>query len=110
MQSAPAGHQIFEGKSSLSTHQILNSPVICHAISLPVVKPYLQVRGLEFNAGAPNLLASGAEDGELCIWDLASPATPSLYPALKVRTARQHSKLLLELGGASHHGIFHSPR
>ena len=55
-----------------------------HSISLRLVKPYLQVRGLEFNAGAPNLLASGAEDGELCIWDLASPTTPSLYPALKV--------------------------
>ena len=41
------------------------------------------VRGLEFNSFSPNLLASGAEDGELCIWDLARPAQPSLYPALK---------------------------
>lgn len=41
------------------------------------------VRGLEFNSFSPNLLASGAEDGELCIWDLANPAQPSLYPALK---------------------------
>ena len=41
------------------------------------------VRGLAFNAFSPNLLASGAEDGELCIWDLAKPATPSLYPPLK---------------------------
>ena len=41
------------------------------------------VRGLEFNAFSPNLLASGAEDGELCIWDLAKPTTPSLYPPLK---------------------------
>ncbi|CAI7811825.1 unnamed protein product [Closterium sp. NIES-54] len=41
------------------------------------------VRGLEFNPAAPNLLASGAEDGELCIWDLANPSAPSLYPSLK---------------------------
>ena len=41
------------------------------------------VRGLAFNSFSPNLLASGAEDGELCIWDLVKPATPSLYPGLK---------------------------
>jgi protein transport protein SEC31 len=41
------------------------------------------VRGLEWNSFSPNLLASGAEDGELCIWDLAKPTTPSLYPPLK---------------------------
>lgn len=44
-----------------------------------------QVRGLEFNTFSPNLLASGAADGELCIWDVANPQAPSLYPALKVR-------------------------
>ncbi len=43
------------------------------------------VKGLEFNSFSPNLLASGAADSDLCIWDLAKPATPSLYPALKVR-------------------------
>lgn len=43
-----------------------------------------QVKGLEFNSFSPNLLASGAADGELCIWDVAAPAQPSLYPALKV--------------------------
>eukprot|EP00775_Hariotina_reticulata_P008692 gene8692-8873_t len=41
------------------------------------------VKGLEFNTFSPNLLASGAADGELCIWDVANPAQPSLYPALK---------------------------
>ncbi|KAK8639817.1 hypothetical protein V6N13_138184 [Hibiscus sabdariffa] len=41
------------------------------------------VRGLEFNAIAPNLLASGADDGEICIWDLAAPAQPSHFPPLK---------------------------
>lgn len=42
------------------------------------------MRGLEFNAFAPNLLASGAEDGELYIWDLAAPAEPFHFPSLKV--------------------------
>ncbi|OMP00816.1 hypothetical protein COLO4_12328 [Corchorus olitorius] len=41
------------------------------------------VRGLEFNGIAPNLLASGADDGEICIWDLAAPAQPSHFPPLK---------------------------
>jgi hypothetical protein len=43
-----------------------------------------QVKGLQFNAFSPNLLASGAGDGDLCIWDLSNPSVPSLYPALKV--------------------------
>lgn len=42
------------------------------------------MRGLEFNAIAPNLLASGAEDGEIIIWDLVVPAEPSHFPPLKV--------------------------
>ncbi len=42
------------------------------------------VKGLEFNSFSPNLLASGAADSDLCIWDVAKPAQPSLYPALKV--------------------------
>ncbi|GAV89261.1 WD40 domain-containing protein/SRA1 domain-containing protein/Sec16_C domain-containing protein [Cephalotus follicularis] len=41
------------------------------------------VRGLEFNGITSNLLASGADDGEICIWDLASPAQPSHFPPLK---------------------------
>ncbi|KAK6240177.1 hypothetical protein QUC31_005646 [Theobroma cacao] len=41
------------------------------------------VRGLEFNAIAPNLLASGADDGEICIWDLGAPAQPSHFPPLR---------------------------
>ncbi|KAF1896386.1 hypothetical protein Lal_00034084 [Lupinus albus] len=41
------------------------------------------VRGLEFNAIAPNLLASGAEDGEICIWDLANLSEPTHFPPLK---------------------------
>ena len=41
------------------------------------------VKGLQFNPFSSNLLASGAADGELAIWDLANPSAPSLYPALK---------------------------
>ncbi|KAJ6831903.1 protein transport protein SEC31-like protein B [Iris pallida] len=40
------------------------------------------VRGLEFNSHS-NLLASGADEGELCIWDLANPQEPHLFPSLK---------------------------
>ena len=49
----------------------------------PLRKHTGSVKGLEFNSFSPNLLASGAADGDLCIWDLANPAQPSLYPALK---------------------------
>ncbi|KAF8395805.1 hypothetical protein HHK36_019759 [Tetracentron sinense] len=41
------------------------------------------VRGLEFNTIAPNLLASGADDGDICIWDLEKPAEPTHFPRLK---------------------------
>ncbi|ONK67816.1 uncharacterized protein A4U43_C05F4080 [Asparagus officinalis] len=41
------------------------------------------VRGLEFSALSPNLLASGADEGELCIWDLAKPPEPNLFRSLK---------------------------
>ncbi|XP_060217414.1 protein transport protein SEC31 homolog B isoform X2 [Lycium barbarum] len=41
------------------------------------------VRGLEFNGFTPNLLASGADEGEICIWDIANPAEPSHFPPLK---------------------------
>lgn len=41
------------------------------------------VRGLEFNTFSAHLLASGASDGELRIWNLSAPTAPQLYPALK---------------------------
>ncbi|KAK9141413.1 hypothetical protein Scep_011094 [Stephania cephalantha] len=41
------------------------------------------VRGLEFNPNSPYHLASGSLEGEICIWDLANPAEPSLFPPLK---------------------------
>ncbi|CEF99808.1 Helicase, C-terminal [Ostreococcus tauri] len=56
------------------------------AIITKLAKHQGAVRGLDFNTFSPNLLASGAEDGELCIWDLENPTKPSLYPALKSTT------------------------
>ncbi|GAA0143231.1 vesicle coat protein [Lithospermum erythrorhizon] len=41
------------------------------------------VRGLEFNAQTPNLLASGADEGEICIWDITKPTEPTHFPPLK---------------------------
>ncbi|URE34597.1 transport protein [Musa troglodytarum] len=41
------------------------------------------VRGLEFSTLSPNLLASGADEGELCIWDLAKPSEPKIFPSLR---------------------------
>ncbi|GAB2232766.1 hypothetical protein Drorol1_Dr00011820 [Drosera rotundifolia] len=42
-----------------------------------------EVHGLEFNSLSPNLLASGADDGEIYIWNLESPKDPSHFPVLK---------------------------
>ncbi|VFQ59373.1 unnamed protein product [Cuscuta campestris] len=41
------------------------------------------VHGLEFNAFTPNLLASGADEGEICIWDISHPEQPTHFPPLK---------------------------
>ncbi|GFP92420.1 protein transport protein sec31 homolog b [Phtheirospermum japonicum] len=41
------------------------------------------VRGLEFNALSPNFIASGADDGEICIWDVIKPSEPNHFPPLK---------------------------
>ncbi|KAL8098344.1 protein transport protein SEC31 homolog B-like isoform X2 [Apium graveolens] len=41
------------------------------------------VRGLEFNSISPNLLASGADESEICIWDIAKPTEPIHFPPLK---------------------------
>ncbi|XP_058078793.1 protein transport protein SEC31 homolog B-like isoform X2 [Magnolia sinica] len=51
------------------------------------------VRGLEFNINSPNLLASGAEEGELYIWDLSNPADPTHYPPLKSVGSGAHGEV-----------------
>lgn len=54
----------------------------------------VKVRGLEFNSHSPNLLASGAEEGDICIWDVSKPSEPSLFPPLKVCFRLTFMKLL----------------
>ena len=41
------------------------------------------VKGLEFNASSPNLLASGSTDGDLVIWDVAQPSAPASYQLVR---------------------------
>ncbi|XP_042064302.1 protein transport protein SEC31 homolog B-like [Salvia splendens] len=41
------------------------------------------VRGLEFNSITPHLIASGADEGDISIWDLTKPLEPNHFPALK---------------------------
>jgi protein transport protein SEC31 len=63
------------------TQAAAETPLICK-----LEKHTGAVKGLQFNPFSSNLLASGAADGELAIWDLANPSAPSLYPALKGAT------------------------
>ncbi|KAL0377185.1 UNVERIFIED_CONTAM: protein transport protein SEC31B [Sesamum calycinum] len=55
----------------------------------PLISPHkkvlIQVRGLEFNSLSPNLLASGADEGDICIWDVSKPSEPSHLLALKMQ-------------------------
>lgn len=44
----------------------------------------LQVKGLEFNALSPHLLASAGLDGQLAIWDLTEAQRPKQYAPMKV--------------------------
>lgn len=39
---------------------------------------FVQVRGLSFNPNAPNLLASGAADGRIMLYDLAHPLAETI--------------------------------
>ncbi|KAL1535090.1 Protein transport protein Sec31B [Salvia divinorum] len=41
------------------------------------------VRGLEFNSFTPNIIASGADEGDICIWDINKPSEHNLSPPLK---------------------------
>ncbi|KAL2329314.1 hypothetical protein Fmac_022741 [Flemingia macrophylla] len=70
--------QLYVSGSSPSYSESNESSLVGH-----LVRHKGPVRGLEFNAIAPNLLASGAEDGEICIWDLANPSEPTHFPPLK---------------------------
>ncbi|CAL5339835.1 unnamed protein product [Camellia sinensis] len=78
------------------------------------------VRGLEFNALSPNHLASGADEGDICIWDIASPAEPTHFPPLKgpensnseivfcEKKRRKFREFYLQLGNNSHLSLIYS--
>ncbi|KAI3739788.1 hypothetical protein L2E82_30199 [Cichorium intybus] len=51
------------------------------------------VRGLEFSSLSPNHLASGAEEGEICIWDLSNPNEPTHFPPLKGSESSTHGEI-----------------
>nr|XP_043610612.1 protein transport protein SEC31 homolog B-like isoform X2 [Erigeron canadensis] len=51
------------------------------------------VRGLEFSSLSPNHLASGAEEGEICIWDFAKPTEPTRFPPLKGNDSSTHGEI-----------------
>lgn len=63
------------------SHCFVGNLVITVSIMLFLI---FQVRGLEFNVFTSNLLASGADEGKICIWDIANPGEPTHYPPLKV--------------------------
>ncbi|KAK6933923.1 WD40 repeat [Dillenia turbinata] len=64
-------------------HSLIRSDSSENALVAHLSRHKGPVRGLEFNSITPNLLASGADDGEICIWDLTAPNEPSHYPPLK---------------------------
>nr|XP_034577297.1 protein transport protein SEC31 homolog A-like [Setaria viridis] len=41
------------------------------------------VRGLDFSEFRPHMLATGADDGEVIVWDLKNPAMPAVCCQLK---------------------------
>lgn len=69
---------IWNPLSLISSGETGGNPLIAH-----LSRHKGPVRGLEFNSFTPNLLASGADDGEICIWDLSAPAEPSHFPPLR---------------------------
>jgi WD40 repeat protein len=66
----------------LAAHLTFSGAVIYESI-LAYRALVSQVRGLEFSPLAPNLLASGGDDGDLYIWDLKTPTAPTRYPPLR---------------------------
>ena len=69
---------LFNPNHFVSSDSDADSALIC-----PLKKHKGAVKGLQFNPFSGNLLASGGQDGDVCIWDIANPQKPSLFPALK---------------------------
>lgn len=77
---------LVDGSVNLFNPQKLFSPNSgpeSSALICPLKKHRGAVKGLQFNPFSGNLLASGGEDGDVCIWDIANPTKPTLFPALK---------------------------
>ncbi|KAJ4978081.1 hypothetical protein NE237_008861 [Protea cynaroides] len=74
---ADGGIDIWNPQTLISSEEI-EGALVSH-----LTKHTGPVRGLEFGSISTNLLASGADEGEICIWDLANPAEPIHYPPLK---------------------------
>ncbi|KAG5565132.1 hypothetical protein RHGRI_001130 [Rhododendron griersonianum] len=64
-------------------HALIRSEASENALVTQLSRHRGPVRGLEFNALTPNHLASGADEGEICIWDIAKPSEPTHFPPLK---------------------------
>lgn len=70
------------------------------------------VRGLEFNPGVSNLLASGAGESEILITDLSNPSSPSVYspgvrsnaPPADISCVAWNRKVMHILASTSHNG------
>ncbi|KAK6928803.1 Ancestral coatomer element 1, Sec16/Sec31 [Dillenia turbinata] len=78
-----AGGLVDGGIDIWNPHSLIRSDSSENALIAHLSRHKGPVRGLEFNSITPNLLASGADDGEICIWDLTAPKEPSHYPPLK---------------------------
>ncbi|KDD72951.1 hypothetical protein H632_c2699p0, partial [Helicosporidium sp. ATCC 50920] len=64
-------------------HQIVRRPAGSRDQLLARLQKHAgPVRGLEFSPLSQNLLASGASEGEVCVWDVADPRSPSLFPPM----------------------------
>ncbi|CAI9102929.1 OLC1v1001324C2 [Oldenlandia corymbosa var. corymbosa] len=75
---------LWNPKPLISAHQSKKSPELVEGAFIQNLSRHRgPVRGLEFNAYSPNLLASGADEGEICIWDVANPTEPTHFPPLK---------------------------
>ncbi|CAK9147521.1 unnamed protein product [Ilex paraguariensis] len=72
----------------LSHSKIISSEASESALIQHLSRHRGPVRGLEFNSLSPNHLVSGADEGEICIWDISKPAEPTHFPPLKLEGAQ----------------------
>jgi protein transport protein SEC31 len=71
---------MIDGSIGFWSAGILTGAAEGEALVARVQKHKGPVRGLDFNQFKPNLLASGATESEILIWDLTNPQTPNVPP------------------------------